>query len=116
MVRIFRTFAAFSALILLAGFMEADRTLSGVVTDRHSRPIPEAAVQIENERTLSVQSCITDERGQFHFSELSPDADYDLQAQFDGIRSRKRVLSQFDSHPHAGMKLVIRLPRQVTRH
>ena|SRR5579863_6394954 len=107
----FRLFVPLMALILLAGFSDTNRTLSGIVTDQNSRPIKQAAVQIENERTLVVRSYITDDRGEFHFAELSPNIDYELEAQFDGIRSPKKVLSQFDSRHNATMKLVIRLPR-----
>ena len=84
--------------------------LSGTVTDQHARPIPQAAVLIENERTLMVRSYITDDHGEFHFAELSPDTDYDVQAEFDGIRAKKKVLSQFDSRRNPTIKLVIRLP------
>ena len=111
-------FAAAAALIALsAGFAshrtrdpEAPRTLIGVVTDAHAQPIPEAAVQMEDEKTLAIRSSITDAHGRFHFAELSPDADYDLQAVFDGIRSPKKTVSQFDSRQNATVKLLIRLP------
>jgi hypothetical protein len=87
------------------------RFLSGVVTDQDARPLPRAAVQIENEKTLQIRSYITGEHGEFHFAELSPDADYDVRAEFDGIRSSKKTLSQFDSRPMPTITLVIRLPR-----
>jgi protocatechuate 3,4-dioxygenase beta subunit len=87
------------------------RTLTGIVTDQDARPISQAAVQIENEKTLQVRSYITEAHGEFHFSELSPDADYDLQAVFDNIRSPKKTLSQFDERPHPTMTLVIRIPK-----
>jgi protocatechuate 3,4-dioxygenase beta subunit len=89
---------------------EALRMLSGTVTDQYAQPIADAAVQIENEKTLLVRSYITDAQGQFHFAELSPDADYNLQAVFDGIRGRKKTLSQFDSRSNPTVKLEVRLP------
>jgi hypothetical protein len=108
--RIFRFFVPLLALIPFLGFSQANRTLRGIVTDQNSRPIPEAAVQIENERTLVVRSYITGSHGDFFFSELNVDTDYDLEAEFDGIRSPKKILSQFDSRKNATIKLVIRLP------
>lgn len=108
-----RLFVPLTALILLAESPYTVRSLSGVVTDQNARPIREAAVLIENERTLAVRSCITGDHGEFHFSELNPDNDYGVQAEFDGIRSSKKVLSQFDSRHKATMKLVIRLPRRL---
>ncbi len=87
------------------------RTLTGIVTDQNARPIASAAVQIENEKTLQVRSYITEAHGEFHFAELSPDVDYDLEALFDGIRSPKKTLSQFDERLHPTMTLVIHLPK-----
>jgi hypothetical protein len=104
-------------IALVAGFAshrtkdpDAPRALSGTVTDEHARPLPEAAVQMEDEKTLAVRSSITNAHGEFHFAELSPDADYDLQAVFDGIRGPKKTVSQFDSRRNATVKLTIHLP------
>ena len=87
------------------------RTLSGVVTDQDGRPIPHAAVQVEDERTLQMRSYITEADGSFRFALLSPDDDYDVRAVFDGIRSGKQTLSQFDSQAKAKMRLTIRIPK-----
>jgi hypothetical protein len=87
------------------------RTLSGVVTDQDGRPIPHAAVQVEDERTLEMRSYITEEDGSFRFALLNKDNDYDVRAVFDGIRSGKKTLSQFDSRVKAKMRLVIRIPK-----
>jgi len=92
------------------GNTDQPRVLSGTVIDQHAHPIPQAAVQIENEKTMIVRTYITDQHGVFHFAELFPDADYDLRAEFDGIRSPKKTLSQFDSRRNPTMKLTIRLP------
>ena len=110
-MRAFWLFTAIFAVVLLAGFDTLNRTLSGVVTDRNAKPIPHAAVQLENERTLAVRSYLTDEHGEFHFAELSPDIDYDVRAEFDGIRSKTRVVSQFDGHKAARIRLVIEISR-----
>ncbi len=56
-------------------------------------------------------ACVTrTAHGQFHFEELNPDADYDLQAVFDGVRGPKKIVSQFDSRHNVTVKLVIRIP------
>jgi hypothetical protein len=111
MKRIFRLLAPVAAIVLLGGFDSLTRTVSGAVTDQRGRPIAHAAVQMENERTLAVRSYLTDGRGDFYFADLSPDIDYDLQAQFDGIRSRRKTLSRLDSPRRVPVQLVIRLPR-----
>jgi hypothetical protein len=90
---------------------DGSRILRGTVTDQNARPIAHAAVQIENERTLDVRSYISEAHGEFHFAELDPDVDYDVRAQFDGLWSEQKTLSQFDERHHPTMVLVIRLPR-----
>jgi hypothetical protein len=109
-----------SVLLLIAAAMAAQqkrpvgdgmRVLTGVVNDQFGKPIPRAAVQLENEKTLEVRSYITESRGEFHFAELNPDTDYDLQAVFDQIRSPKKTLSQFDERRRPTITLVIHLPR-----
>lgn len=90
---------------------DGTRTLSGTVTDQDGRPIAHAAVQIENERTLEVRSYISEAHGEFHFTMLSSDVDYDVRAEFDGIRSAKKTVSQFDSKASPKITLVIKLPK-----
>jgi hypothetical protein len=90
---------------------DGTRVLTGTVTDQNARPIAHAAVQIENEKTLNVRSYISEAHGEFHFAELSPDVDYDVRAEFDGIRSAKKTLSQFDGRRAPTMTLVIRIPK-----
>ncbi len=110
-MRIFRLTLVIVAVAGLGAFDTLNRTLSGVVIDQHDKPIPHAAVLVENERTLAIRSYLTDAHGQFRFAELSPDIDYDVRAEFDGIRSRTKVLSQFDGHKSAKIRLVIRISR-----
>ena len=110
-MRVLRLFIAIVAIVGLAGFDSLSRSLSGVVTDQNAKPIPHAAVQLENERTLAIRSYLTDAHGEFHFAELSPDIDYDVRAEFDGIRSKTRVVSQFDGHKAARIRLVIEISR-----
>jgi hypothetical protein len=90
---------------------DGTRLLTGVVTDQDGRPIAHAAVQIEDEKTLQVRSYISEANGEFHFAMLSPDVDYEVSAEFDGIRSTKKTLSQFDSRSKPKMTLVIRIPK-----
>ena len=70
--------------LLCAGSLAAQpftRSVQGVVTDQHSRPLDHAVVQIENEWTLAIRSYVTHADGEYHFAELSRDRDYRLTAE-----------------------------------
>ena len=98
--------------LLCAGSLAAQpftRSVQGVVTDQHSRPLDHAVVQIENEWTLAIRSYDTRADGEYHFAELSRDRDYRLTAEYDGLRSRERTLSKFNSRDDPTLNLKIRL-------
>jgi hypothetical protein len=54
---------------------------------------------------------MTTSDGKYHFSGLLTDIDYELVAQYDGIGSPTRTLSQFDSRAKAVVDLMIRFSR-----
>jgi len=74
-----------------------ERTLSGFVTDAEGKAVAGAVVQLKNTRTLQVRSFITREKGDYYFSGLSKDVDYELKAQSKGHSSSSKTLSSFDS-------------------
>ncbi len=73
------------------------RTLTGQVTTRADAPIPNAVVYLKNTKTLAVKTFITDSSGGYRFPELSPNTDYEVYAEQDGVRSDAKTLSSFDS-------------------
>ncbi len=74
------------------------RTVRGVVADKASEnPIPSAVVFLKNTRTNAVRSYIADEEGNYRFSGLDPNADYEIHAEKDGAKSATRTVSSFDS-------------------
>jgi hypothetical protein len=75
----------------------AERPVSGFVTDADGKPVAGAVVQLKNTRTLQVRSFITREKGDYYFSGLSKDVDYELKAELNGKSSSARTLSSFDS-------------------
>jgi protocatechuate 3,4-dioxygenase beta subunit len=84
------------------------RMVHGVVLDQQSHPVDHAAVQIENGWTLQIRSYVTQSDGEYHFAGLSPDYNYKITAEYDGIRSATRTLSKFDSHKNSDVNLTIR--------
>src|SRR6185437_8722592 len=74
-----------------------ERPVSGVVSDANGKPVSGAVVQLKNTRTLQVRSFITRDKGDYYFSGLSKDVDYELKAQANGHASPSKTLSSFDS-------------------
>jgi Carboxypeptidase regulatory-like domain len=72
------------------------RMLTGKVLDHHDNPLPNAIVYLSNTRTRAVKSYIIGADGAYHFPELSPNIDYEVYAQYKGLKSDTKTVSQFD--------------------
>lgn len=82
------------------------RTVRGVVADKSSEsPIPSAVVFLKNTRTNAVRSYIADEEGNYRFSGLDPNVDYEVHAEKDGAKSAVRTVSSFDSKKEITLNL-----------
>jgi len=86
----------------------AERPLAGFVTDASDKPIIGAVVQLKNTRTLQVRSYITHDKGDYYFSGLNKDVDYEVKAQFQGHTSAMRTLSSFDTRAQPVLNLTIK--------
>jgi hypothetical protein len=73
-----------------------ERTVEGVVIDSNGNPVPKAIVQLKNVRTQQIRSFIAQEKGDFFFSGLNPDVDYEIRAEADGASSPTKTLSAYD--------------------
>ena len=74
------------------------RTVRGVVADKASEdPVASAVVFLKNTRTNAVRSYIADEEGNYRFSGLDPNVDYEIHAEKDGAKSTTRTVSSFDN-------------------
>ena len=74
------------------------RTVRGVVADKASEnPVASAVVFLRNTRSNAVRSYIADEEGNYRFSGLDPNVDYELHAEKDGAKSAMRTVSSFDN-------------------
>jgi len=83
------------------------RTAHGLVTDKSETPIPTAVVFLRNTRTNAVKSYIADEAGNYRFSGLDPNVDYEIHAEKDGAKSPTRQVSSFDSRKDIVLNLKI---------
>jgi Carboxypeptidase regulatory-like domain len=85
------------------------RAVQGLVSDRNGHPVQGAVVEIENTRTLTVRSFITERDGKYHFQELNTDTDYRIRAMLDGVFGPPKSLSRFQSRKEATVNLKIGL-------
>jgi hypothetical protein len=74
-----------------------DRSVQGRVVDDSDNPLSDAIVYLSDQRTLTVQTYITQQDGAYNFEQLSPNDDYKLWAQRNGKKSKTRILSSFDN-------------------
>jgi Carboxypeptidase regulatory-like domain len=103
-------------VLSLAAFADKDpnahlRILVGqVMNSDTSAPLPEAVVYLKNNSTQSVHTYIADKDGNYRFTNLSADVDYQVYADYQGHKSDPKTLSQFDSrkNPTINLKVDVR--------
>ena len=83
------------------------RSVLGMVTDKSDKPVANAIVFLKNLRTNLVISHFSDAQGNYRFSGLDPNADYELRAEFGGERSAARTISSLDSRREMSLNLRI---------
>jgi hypothetical protein len=72
------------------------------VFDKDDKPVVGAVVQLKDVRTMQMRSYISKANGEYHFSSLKIDDDYELEARNDNLTSGPKKISIFDNR-----KLVI---------
>jgi len=81
------------------------RSVQGIVTDADDKPVNGAIVQLKNTKTLQIRSFITKDEGAYFFNGLSPNVDYELKAEHDGVSGPTKTLSSFDSRKKVVLNL-----------
>jgi len=107
--------SVFAVLVLLAGVLWAQdskkepqlRTVRGIVTDKAEKPLPGSVVFLKNVRTNAVRSSFADDDGNYRFSGLDPNMDYEVHAEFEGAKSPTRTASALDSRKEITLNLKI---------
>jgi hypothetical protein len=84
---------------------EPNRSVQGTVVAADEQPVVGAVVQLKNTKTLQIRSFISKDGGIYYFHGLSPDVDYELQADYQGSSSGTKTLSSFDSRKEAIINL-----------
>lgn len=83
------------------------RGVSGTVIDKNESPIASAVVYLKNARTLTVRTYISNDRGEYHFSGLDPNADYEIHAEHGDLTSANHTVSSLDSRKEMVVTLKI---------
>ena len=84
------------------------KTVRGVVLDKSENPVHSAVVFLKDTHSNQVRSNITNDQGEYRFSGLDPNAEYELYAAKDGAKSQTRDISSFESR----MDIVLNLKLQ----
>ncbi|HUA98581.1 MAG TPA: carboxypeptidase-like regulatory domain-containing protein [Terracidiphilus sp.] len=74
-----------------------ERTVTGTVFDSDSKPVSGATVFLQNEKTKTIRSYISDTAGSFNFAQVDMSQDFDLWAEKGKLKSATKVVSSWDS-------------------
>lgn len=74
------------------------RSIEGVVRDASGQAIAGAIVLLKDTRTLQVRSYIAHTDGAYQFYGLGTETNYQVRAQANGLTSKTKTVSVFNSH------------------
>jgi hypothetical protein len=87
---------------------DQNRSVQGSVTTEDGSPAVGAEVQLKNTKNLQIRSYVTQKEGTYFFHGLSPDVDYEVKAQYNGVWSPTKTVSSFDSRKDVTLDLKIK--------
>jgi hypothetical protein len=73
------------------------RTVRGTVVDKQETPVDSAVVYLRNTRTQDITTHIAGRDGQFSFSGVDLNSNYEIHAESEGWSSPTRSISNFDT-------------------
>lgn len=76
---------------------EALRAVHGATLDKDENPVASSVVYLVNVKTQAITTRIADDSGNYRFSGLDPNVDYEIHAEHDDMASATRTISSFDS-------------------
>lgn len=93
----------FCALVFCAPFSIAkqkkvtSKTVTGQVLDPKDNGLAGATIALKDLQTGKTIAVFTQDSGHYQFSELKFDHDYEIQADYKGVKSETRQVSSFDT-------------------
>ena len=88
------------------------RTIRGTVLDKDENPRASGVVYLVNTKTQAVKTYIADDAGNYRFSGLDPNVDYEVHAEHEDMTSSTRTVSSFDSR--RDVEVPLKLSRKKT--
>ena len=83
------------------------RSVHGVVMDKDQNPVANGVVYLQNKKNNNVRTQITDAQGQYHFTGLDSNADFEIHAEYKRRKSSRHTISSFDSRNDIEINLTI---------
>ena len=90
------------------------RTVHGQVVDKQGDPLKGGVIYLQNLATQVVRTYISDDAGEYRFSGLDPNVDYELHAEHGNLASTTRTISSYDSR--RDLEVVLKLAKKKTAH
>jgi protocatechuate 3,4-dioxygenase beta subunit len=81
------------------------RTVHGSVIDKAENPVPSSVVYLKNLKTQDVKTYIANDAGEYRFSGLDPNVDYEIHAEHNDLTSSVRTISSYDSRRNIDLPL-----------
>jgi hypothetical protein len=101
-----------AALPVRAG-QRSPGSVRGSAQDKDNKPIVSAVIYLQNVRSLTVRTYISDDQGQYHFSDLDPNEDYELHAEDSDQTSSNHIISIFNRHDE--MVVILKIDKNKKR-
>ncbi len=84
------------------------RSIQGVILSAAGHPVAGAVVLLKDTKTLQVRSYIAQSDGRYRFYGLSTDINYQVRAEANGLTSKTKTVSVFDSHKVVRLNLKLK--------
>lgn len=81
------------------------RTVHGSVIDKEENPVASSVVYLKNVKTQGVKTYIANDTGEYRFSGLDPNVDYEIHAEHNDLTSSVRTISSYDSRRDINLPL-----------
>jgi hypothetical protein len=89
---------------------DALRTVHGTTLDKDENPVASSVVYLVNVKTQAITTRIADDSGNYRFSGLDPNVDYEIHAEHSDMASPTRTISSFDSR--RDIEVILKLSRK----
>lgn len=90
------------------------RTVHGSVIDKDENPVASSVVYLLNVKSQVAKTHICDDAGNYRFSGLDPNVDYEIHAEHGDLMSATRTISSYDTR--LNVEIILKLSHQKAAH